>query len=203
MAASIASYVIMFFMWIFLALFAGIFLIILGVAGYVGWRLLKYRIHVDIYEKVGKTFIGFGDYAREVIHSVQGGKEKTYLQLLKGLKGMKRIPLPESATYIPFGMRKKVNILYRDGIFCEMPIIENSDPAITFEPSKLLRVLQSWDVLSTRNRELHSPKQGFWDKYGNQFMWGLLIFMQFVLFLILIMQLKGGGGSASLPQLIT
>lgn len=189
-----------FIMWAFGAVVVGFFLILFGVVMYFAWRFMRYRIKVDIYEQVGKSFVGFGDLARELVNVLEDGKRKTYLQLLKGLKGKKRIPLPESANYIPFGMRKKLNLIYKDGLFSPLPIEEHSEPALTFNPMNLLSVLSSWDQDYSENLESYRVNPTFWDRYGNQFMWGFLIIMQFVLFLILIMQTQGGGGGGGLPS---
>ncbi len=188
-----------FFLWGAIALIAGFVILLLGVLFIFLWRILRYKIKVDIYEKVGEGFIGYTDLAREVFSKDENGKRQTFLRLLKGLKGVKKIPLPPSSNYIPFGMRKKLNLLYKDSLFTPMPIVEHSDPAIFSSTSDLLRVLHSWDSDFSENLETHRGGASFFDKYGNYVFFGILIMTQFVLFLVLITQLKGG---LSMPQVL-
>jgi len=198
---AIENLAVTFMIWMGIALAGGVFIIISSIGSYLLWRLMRYKIRVDIYEKVGdKNFICFSDFAREVVNFDDNGKRKTFLRLLKGLKGMKKIPLPESHVYIPQGMRKKLNLVYKDSIMTPLPITENSDPQLTFDPKDMLKVLYSWDQDYSENLETHKTGSGFWDRWGNQISWLILIFTQFILFLILITQQSGGGGS--LPQVI-
>ena len=93
-------------------------------------------------------------------------------------------------------MRKKVNLLYKDGLFFPLPIKQTSNEALSYEPSDMLRVLQSWDADYSENLETHRQGGSFWDKWGVSINLWLLIVVQFILALIVISVIKspGGGG---------
>lgn len=198
---AVGNYVMVFFMWTFIALLAGLLLI--GMLFFFLWlyRLLKYKVEVHLYEKVGSAYQLRKDVACEVLgQDMSTNKRRTYLLLRKGFKGLKKLPLPQSSEYIAAGMRKHINLLFKDGLLSPLPILESNDPTLSWKPEHLLRVLDSWDADYSENLETHKMGQSFWDKWGVSINFWILIVMQFILFLILIMQLKGGQGG-QLPDI--
>lgn len=170
-------------------------------------RYFKYKIKLDIYEKVGDGYQSFAREAKEVIHKVSdmNGKRRTYLLLRVPYKGKNKIDLPASASYIPhgtiFATKKKLNLMFTDGIFAPLHIQQNSPEVLNFNPKDLLRVLDSWDQDYAENLETHKAKPGFWDKY-QQFITILSVIGMTMIFWILIFVITTGGGAGS-PQQIT
>ncbi len=187
------------FIMFFIILLGVIVLGVLAIGGYFLWRLMRYKIKVVIHEKVGDVSTWYDDFAREVVRTEEGGKIKSYLHLLRGFKGKKRLALPDSITYSPMGMRKFLQLRYRDGVFLELKV---NDADLTYEPAAVLKVLQTYSMLTDRNIDLHKPKQGWLDKYGMMLAVFFPMMMHFVLIIVIIAMLKSGGGGGGMPQLI-
>ncbi len=199
MAIDIMSYAVTMLMWGMFSFIVGVILLGIGVGVMLLIRHLKYKVKLDIYEKVGGAYMGFGRDAREVINKPDvKGKRHTFLLLRTPFKGYKKIPLPDSASYVPFasklvGNRKKLNLLFKDTLFAPLPITENSDPAFNFDTKDLLYILNSWDQDYAENLETHKwGEPTFMDKYGMYVLPFSMILIMFVLFFILIQQIGGG-----------
>jgi len=154
------------------------------------WRVLKYKVKVDIYEHLGEdNHIGRSDLAEEVT-TEKDGKRVSYLKLLKSHK--KAGPF-SSDKFMQFGRMKKIHLHLVDGLFTAMPIKHNSDAGLTFEKSDLLTALQLWDQDYAENLATHNlDNNNFWDKYGSIMMNGGMILIMFVLFFVLIQQMQSG-----------
>ncbi len=171
-------------------------------------RYFTYKIKLDIYEKVGNSYLSFGREAKEVINRIDPvtNKKASYLLLRIPFKGLKKIPIPPSTMFIPHGTimatKKKVNLLFKDRLFAPLPITENSPESLTFNPADLLSVLDSWDADHQENLETHRAKAGFWDKY-QQFITILSVLGLTMVFWIVIFVLTNGGGGGGGGQLIS
>jgi len=176
----------------------GIIIVFVAVLMYVA-RTFRYKVKLDIYEKVGGHYLSYGREALEVINKQTAGtgKRVTHLLLRVAFKGTKKIPLPDSATFIPHGTmlttKKKLNLLYTNGLFAPLNVVENSPAALTFNVEDVLTVLQSWDQDFAENLETHKPKASFWDKY-QQFITILSVLSMTMIFWILIFVITRQGG---------
>jgi len=205
MAVDYASLIYQMAIWGMISFMVGGVLIGLGAVIFWVMRTLKYKIKLDIYEKVGGAYLSYGREAVEVINkqTAGSGKRVTHLLLRVPFKGTKKIPLPDSATFIPHGTllttKKKLNLLYTNGLFAPLNVVEHSPPELSFNVEDVLTVLQSWDQDFAENLETHKPKATFWDKY-QQFITILSVLSMTMIFWILIFVITRQGGPA---QVIT
>lgn len=178
------------FFWLIMILFITVLTAVLGFMAWTLWKMLKYKVSVDIYEHVGEnTHVGRRDVGREVEETTDG-KRKRFLQLLKLRK---KIGPFASDKFMQFGNRKKLDLHLENGIFTPLPVAHNSDPALQFNKTDLLAALQSWDQDYAENLETHRiTDMSFFSRHEAAILSGTMIIMMFVLFFILINQMQSG-----------
>jgi len=195
-------------LWAMGAFIVGTVLVGVSFAFWFLLRYFQYKIKLDIYEKVGGSWLSFGREAKEVINKADPvtGKRRSYLLLRVPFKGQTKIPIPPSTTFIPHGTilttKKKVNLLFKDRLFAPLPIKEFSDPALSFNSEDLLSVLDSWDADHQENLDTHRAKATFWDKY-QQFITIISVLGLTMVFWIVIFVLTNGGTGGGGSQLIS
>ena len=167
--------------------------VLVGVLGFFAlwvFRMLMFKINVDIYEHVGNgNHIGHKDVAKE-IEKTKDGKRQRFIRLLKARKSIGPFG---SEKFVIFGIRKKLNLHFEDGIYTALPITHSSDAGLNFDKNDLLTALQLWDQDYAENLETHKwGEPTFMDKYGMYVLPFSMILIMFVLFFILIQQIGGG-----------
>lgn len=176
--------------WLVMIMFMLVLVGVLAFAGLWIFRMLLFKISVNIYEHVGDgNHLGRKDVAKEVDKDI-AGKRTRFIRLLKGRKSIGPFG---SEKFITFGVRKHLNLHLQDGIYTPLPVLHNSDPGLTFKKEDLLTALQLWDQDYAENLETHKwGEPGFMDKYGAYVLPFAMIIIMFVLFFILIQEIGGG-----------
>lgn len=188
------DFILTFLTWAIGATVVTFITVLFAVAGLLFWRWFKYKITVIIYEKVGDAYIAHPNKAYEHIGLDDAGKRTRSLRLLKKFKGMKKGPLPPSFSFVPTARGKLLNIIYRDGIISPLSVQEHSPPELSWNTNDLLRVLDSWDADYVENLETHRQSPSFMDRFGGYIIPATVMFLNFILWLILLTRINGGGG---------
>lgn len=200
MAVDVGAYALTFLLWMTAAFMGGLVIIGFAIGGMVLWRFLRYKIKVDILEEVGSGHVGREDIAREVQEVDDNGERKTFLRLLKGFKGEKKIPLPEGSTYLPFGNRKKLYLAWKNN----MPVpLTVHNPEMAYTNQDLLRAFESLTRTHTAITALYQTGANWWSKYGQYVVPLTLIVLTFAFWLIIFLVTSGAGRGGSPVQLVT
>lgn len=183
-----------FLVWALGAIFISFIATIVAVGLWFLWKYLKYKIKVTIYEKVGNAYMVHDNKAFEQIQPGSDGKRQRKIVLQKKFKGIKKGVLPSSITFLPMNRGKMLNMVYRDGLMMPLPLREENEPELVSTTEDVLRVLESWDSDYVDNVETHKKPAGFLEKYGGYIVPFTVMFFNFILWLVLLSQINGGGG---------
>ncbi len=173
--------------WLVLLLFALAVFAILGWLAMFVWRMLKYKIEVEIYHQQGpRSFRPVKDLGREIINNKTGKNE------LHILKAKRTIAMPPGEFLMPMGMRSKLLLGKVGGELIPMQVTTNSPTSFTLNLEKLSNAI-AWREKSRESAiEAYYGNESFFNKYGAVLMNATLMIMMFVLFFILIHQMQEG-----------
>lgn len=175
------------FFWLIIILFVIALALIIGWGTAFVYRLMKYKIKIEIYHQQGPdSFRPVEDLGMEVTNDKTGRTE------LRILKAKRTIAMPPGKFLMPMGMRSKLNLAKIGGELIPMQVTTNSPVTFELNLEKLSNAI-SWREKSRESAvEAYYGKESFFSKYGAVLMNATLMIMMFVLFFILIHQMQSG-----------